>query len=234
MSTQSLLNDITTPAQNIFDTIDISEKVVAHLEEISHDGYSQDGPQTNIWDLFFITLKDKYYIFYYYQWEDWFHEKTVKKYNLVKKNYVKNIILNQFLFEKVKTLSKQDTSLKHFVNSLKLPVCIFRIFKMFINTNAFAYYQSANKSYLMFNEEDQIKINEFDNNEIYKHYQLFKKMITEKVNTEKENNKEYNIFVVKSQTKSSLVPSNSFLIKDIKKHINKEKIIKWLTMSSTI
>jgi hypothetical protein len=236
MSTRSHLNDYipSTPAQTILEQIDPSEKLVAFLEELDHDGYDQDGAESDIWDLFFITLKDEYYVFHAYHWENWFYEETVKEYKLVKKNYVKNIILNEYHFEKVKELSKYNTDLKHFVNGLNPPKCVFRILKMFINKDAFAYYQSSEKSYLMFKDGDEIKINEFDNVEIFKHYQLFNKMVSDKINIEKENNRDFNIYSIKYETKSNLAPSKCFAIKDLKKHISKGKIIKWLKMSSTI
>lgn len=236
MSTKLLVNNhiLTTPAQTILEKLEPSEKVVTYLEEITHDGYDQDGPLSDIFDLFFITLKDDYYVFYAYHREDWFHGKVDKEYELVDKNYVKNIILNETHFEKVKALSKYDINLKHFVNGLHPPKCVLRILKMFINRNAFAYYQSSDKSYLMFKDEDEIKINEFDNVEIFKHYQLFNKMVSDKININKENNIHFNIDSIKYETKSNLTPSNCFPIKDIKKHIIKGKIIKWLKMSSTI
>jgi hypothetical protein len=236
MSQKNHLNkfNVSTPGQTILESIDPSEKIVAYLEELSHDGYDRDGPESDIWDLFLITLKDEYYVFHFYHWENWFEEETVKKYELVRRNYLKNIILNEYYFEKVKALSKYDINLKHFVNGLRRPTCIFRIFSMSINKNAFAYYQSKDKSYLMFKDGDEIRINEFDNLEIFKQFLLFKKAITDKINIEKENDRQFNVFSIKYETKSNLVPSNSFLIKDIKKHIVKGKIIKWLTMSSTI
>jgi hypothetical protein len=236
MSTRSHLNDYipSTPAQKILGNLDPSEKVVAYVEELGHDGYDQDGPESDIWNLFLITLKNEYYIFHAYHWEDWFHEKTVKEYELVKKNYVKNIILNEYYFEKVKALSKYDIDLKKFVNGLHPPKCVLRVLKMFINKDAFAYYQSSDKSYLMFKDEDEIKINEFINIEIFKHQQLFNKMVSDKINIEKENNKDFDVFSIKYKIKSNLTPSNSFSIKDIKKHITKKKIIKWLKMSSII
>lgn len=236
MSQKSHLNEfnVSTPGQKILESIDPSEKIVAYLEELSHDGYDRDGPESDIWDLFLITLKDEYYVFNFYHWENWFEEETIKKYELVRRNYLKNIILNEYYFEKVKALSKYDINLKHFVNGLRRPTCIFRVFSMSINKNAFAYYQSKDKSYLMFKDGDEIRINEFDNLEIFKQFLLFKKAITDKINIEKENNRSFNVFSIKYETRSNLVPSNSFLIKDIKKHINKGKIIKWLKMSSTI
>ena len=236
MSQKPHLNEfnVTTPGQKILESINPSEKIVAYLEELSHDGYDRDGPESDIWDLFLITLKDEYYVFHCYHWENWFEGETIKEYELVRKNYVKNIILNDYYFEKVKALSDYDINLKHFVNSLHRPTCIFRVFSMSINKNAFAYYQSKDKSYLMFKDADQIKINEFDNLEIFKQFLLFKKAVADKINIEKENNRQFNVYSIKYETKSNLVPSNSFLIKDIKKHITKGKIIKWLKMSSTI
>jgi hypothetical protein len=236
MSTKLLVNNhiLTTPAQTILGKLEPSEKVVTYLEEITHDGYDQDGPLSDIFHLFFITLKDDYYVFHAYHWENWFYKETVKEYKLVKKNYVKNIILNEYYFEKVKALSKYDTDLKNFVNGLHPTRCVFRLLNMFINKNAFAYYQSSDKSYLMFKDEDEIKINEFINIEIFKHQQLFNKMVSDKINIEKENKKDFNVFSIKYKIKSNLTPSNSFSIKDIKKHISKGKIIKWLKMSSTI
>jgi hypothetical protein len=236
MSQKSHLNEfnLSTPGQTVLESIDPSEKIVAYLEELSHDGYDREGPESDIWDLFLITLKDEYYVFNAYHWENWFEEGTVKKYELVRRNYVKNIILNDYYFEKVIALSKYDNDLKHFINGLRRPKCIFRVLSMFINKNAFAYHQSKDKSYLMFKDGDEIRINEFDNLEIFKHFQLFNKMISDKINIEKENNRQFNIYTIKYETKSNLRPSNSFSIKDIKKHIPKGKIIKWLKMSSTI
>ena len=51
-------------------------------EFLSHDGYNQRGPESNLWDLYIIIEINNDYIFYNYHWEDWFHNNQKKEYDL--------------------------------------------------------------------------------------------------------------------------------------------------------
>jgi hypothetical protein len=55
-------------------------------EILSHDGYDNYGPESDIWDLFIIDDK---YMLYHYHWENWFTtEKPEKKYELLSIKYL--------------------------------------------------------------------------------------------------------------------------------------------------
>lgn len=57
---------------NTDDIIDhLSTKTIIYFDYyISHDGYDEFGPKSNIYHLFFITDEDK---LYHYSYEDWFY-----------------------------------------------------------------------------------------------------------------------------------------------------------------
>ena len=59
----------------------MSESNLFYYENLSHDGFDNYGPESDIWDLYII---DKNYMLYQYHWEDWFTtKKTEKKYELL-------------------------------------------------------------------------------------------------------------------------------------------------------
>ena len=46
--------------------------VVAFKEDLYHDGYDEQGPKSDLWDLYIISLEHGKYIYYNYHWENWF------------------------------------------------------------------------------------------------------------------------------------------------------------------
>ena len=61
------------------------KKIIYLKEELSHDGYDEFGPESNLWDLYIIIESNNDYKFYHYHWEDWFIDDN-DKYRLYQPN----------------------------------------------------------------------------------------------------------------------------------------------------
>ena len=63
--------DITNKATAILSYF--RKKNIIYSEEmLSHDGYDEFGPESNLWNLYIVVEINNDYIFYHYHWEDWF------------------------------------------------------------------------------------------------------------------------------------------------------------------
>jgi len=64
--------------------------------EIEHDGYDRYGPQSNLYDLYFIEKVYDKYIFYNYHTENWFDKTNEHKtFFLYKKKIVEDIYIEK-------------------------------------------------------------------------------------------------------------------------------------------
>ena len=60
----------------------LNRKLIFTFEELSHDGYDREGPQSNLFDLYVIyNESNKYYMDVWHR-EDWFVEIEVEPYQL--------------------------------------------------------------------------------------------------------------------------------------------------------
>ena len=90
MATNNIFNDLTylsKYAQQLFNTNPTfkNEVIVEIYEHLSHDGYDQHGPESDIWDLYVVTLADgspDTYIYYTFSAENWFYPDANVEYEL--------------------------------------------------------------------------------------------------------------------------------------------------------
>lgn len=68
-------------AQTLIDNSFNDNTIIEYDETIDHDGYDEDGPESNLWDLYIITEENNQLFYYYYHWEDWFNGQR-KEYKL--------------------------------------------------------------------------------------------------------------------------------------------------------
>lgn len=92
---KSYSKSITDNADNILKYYFKDQNVIYAKENLCHDGYSRDGPESNLWD-FDILVENSInnYTLYNYHFEDWFYhgnndeydEKSKSKYLLYSSN----------------------------------------------------------------------------------------------------------------------------------------------------
>jgi hypothetical protein len=51
------------------------KQIIFVIEVLTHDGYDEYGPQSNLWTLFIITKENNNYIFNSYYFEDWYEKR---------------------------------------------------------------------------------------------------------------------------------------------------------------
>ena len=74
------------------------KKLIYTLEELSHDGYDMDGPESNLFDLYIIYHKNNKYYMDAWHREDWFVEVTPEPYEL----YERFEVTKEFIEETIK------------------------------------------------------------------------------------------------------------------------------------
>jgi hypothetical protein len=68
------MNHLSTKANFIIKKFFNDKNIIDVTEKITHDGYDEYGPNSNIWDLYITVKEDNKYIKYNYYFEDWFNE----------------------------------------------------------------------------------------------------------------------------------------------------------------
>ena len=241
LSTSSSCMDyyLTTEAKNLLAKLDPEEQLIAVIEDLSHDGYDKYGPESDLWDLDFITQKNGEYIYYSCHWENWFHKGTVKEYDIQTRNLVKNMLLNGYGFKKIVDLSHQNEHLRSYVRKLHKPKTISRLLEISPNYDhcgEMAFYQLQDKSYLLRCESrwvvDKIYIiEEFDNIKISDEYKKYREALSIKIKETKES--DYLFYQIKNELRKDFEPTKQFKLTDIDTHIQDEDAKKWLQLSVT-
>ena len=60
----------------------LNKKLIFTFEELSHDGYDREGPQSNLFDLYVIYHEHKKYYMDVWHREDWFLEVEAEPFQL--------------------------------------------------------------------------------------------------------------------------------------------------------
>lgn len=231
---------LTTPARNILANLPPDEKVVAIQEDLSHDGYDKYGPESDLWDLDFITQKDDLYIYYSCHWENWFHKGTVKEYDIQVRNLVKNMLLHSYGFKKIVDLSYQDDNLRSYVRKLHRPKTIMRLLeisKEYRFTGEMAFHQLQDKSYLLYcltpwSKEKEYIIREFDNEAITVEFNKFMDELAEKIKVN-ANGQYVDTYSIKHELLRDVEPVKEFKLEDIDTNIDDVNAKTWLKQSVT-
>lgn len=66
------------------------QNVVRIFETKDHDGYDEDGPKSNLWDIYIVFKNNNDLIYHNYHHEEWFCKNDEKKYNLYYKRKYDN------------------------------------------------------------------------------------------------------------------------------------------------
>lgn len=228
---------LTTEAKNLLAKLDPDEKPIAVIEDLSHDGYDKYGPESDLWDLDFITQKNGEYIYYSCHWENWFHKGTVKEYDIQTRNLVKNILLNRYAFSKVIALSHQDDTLRSYVRKLHKPKTITRLLEVspvYDHCGEMAFYQLQDKSYLMrfeskYSSVKTFIIEEFDNLKISEEYKNYREALSVKIKETKDS--EYMFYQIKNEVRKEIAPTKHFKFDEIDTNIQDEEAKSWFQLS---
>ena len=231
---------LTTPAKNILATLHQDEKVIAIQEDLSHDGYDKDGPESDLWDLDFITQKNGEYIYYSCHWENWFHKGTVKEYDIQVRNLVKNMLINSYGFNKIIELSHQDDQLRSYVRKLHKPKTIMRLLeisKEYRFSREMAFYQLQDKSYLLYclspwYSKKEYTIREFNNETINTEFQKFQAELDNKIKAIPEG-QYIDMYYIKNELQRDIIPVNEFNLKQIDENIVDDNAKTWLKQSAS-
>ena len=86
---------LSTEAQRLLSHIQSTTKegVISVVEDLHHDGYDAEGPESDLWD-FYVIFKDdaKEYRVDVYHREDWFTGK-IESYERIRENVPLNVVL---------------------------------------------------------------------------------------------------------------------------------------------
>lgn len=78
MSTMSTMStivhsfNISSTAKKFICEKHITEEIVSGHETVSHDDYDEEGPKSELYDLFVVVKDGKNYNYYYYHRENWY------------------------------------------------------------------------------------------------------------------------------------------------------------------
>lgn len=86
------------------------KEVLTVYELLQHDGYDEDGPKSNLYDLWILVKSNNTYIYYFFHWENWFSPNQEKKY-ILESSYT------------LLTLSKTSYAYKKFLELANLCKC---------------------------------------------------------------------------------------------------------------
>ncbi len=75
MNTEFYQMDLSPQANEIIQQFD-PQTIIDYREELSHDGYDVNGPESNLWDLFILTYDNDRYFLSVYHDEDWFQNQS--------------------------------------------------------------------------------------------------------------------------------------------------------------
>lgn len=102
MSQNQSYEELCAPAKKIVDKY--YEEVVSFREIVTHDGFDEYGPESDIFDLYILSHVKDTYLVYRYGWENWFrgeipkykfiscHSVDAKDLNWVKEAFTENDI----------------------------------------------------------------------------------------------------------------------------------------------
>lgn len=101
-------------------------EILFRKEYLDHDGFDEDGPESNIWSLFFIVKEDDKFILYEYYRSYYFYQqdKDDDEYELIKKEVLTKKSFNNDWCISIKNITIEDIEkcnneeLKKYVKSL--------------------------------------------------------------------------------------------------------------------
>ena len=105
------------PAVSFINSLSKDEELIACREDLDHDGYDNEGPESDLWDLYLITKKGSDYIFYSLHWENWFRREK-HEYHIDCKNYLKNIVCRHYYWEKIMEMCYDKPELIRYIRSI--------------------------------------------------------------------------------------------------------------------
>jgi len=93
-------NSFSLKAKNIINNFFMNKEIMVIYEKLSHDGYDDLGPKSDIWDLVILEKTFNDYILTFWSWDNWFYnDETFTQYKMY----------NTFKFSKSKNNEVQST-----------------------------------------------------------------------------------------------------------------------------